>query len=167
MIKVILLIFTFFISCVDDPDKTGITKDELSVTPLNESRIDTILNENKGKVILVNLWATWCVPCKEEMPDLIKLNKDFNGKDFKLVLISLDEEEKIQAASDFLKENGAAFETYYNDFDKDENLMNFFDESWDGAIPATFIINKEGKIITGFIGKKDYETFYSEVIKLM
>lgn len=130
----------------------------------NKNTFDSLKNVNKGKVILFNYWATWCKPCVEEFPDLIKLNNEYKDKDFKLVLVSLDFSEDIENKTKaFLKKHGVDFVSYYNGFDNDEEIINYMDKNWDGGIPGTFIFDKEGKLQKTFIGKRKYEDFKSAV----
>jgi len=71
------------------------------------------LADLKGQIVVVNFWATWCGPCKEEMPSLAKLQKDYAGKPLKVVPISVDRAEDVAAAKEFLKKNGDL--SFYSD----------------------------------------------------
>ena len=86
---------------------------------------------NKGKVILVNFWAHWCKPCKEEFPDLVKIHNDFQNENFSLIFVSLDFDEALENNTiPFLKEQGVDFTTYFNNFEKDEELILYIDKNW-------------------------------------
>src|SRR6187401_1499360 len=128
--------------------------------PANQTTLDSIRNANKGKVILFNFWATWCKPCVEEFPDLVEINKKYKDKDFKLVFVTLDFGDALKKnTKEFLKKNKVDFTTYYNAFEKDDELINYMNKDWDGAIPGTFIYDKNGDLKKTFIGKKDYDDF--------
>lgn len=136
--------------------------------PANKEALDNIISENKDKVILFNYWATWCKPCVEEFPDLMKIYKNYKDKDFKLVFVSLDFGEDFKdEITDFLKKNGVDFDTYYNNFNKDEELLNYVSKDWEGAIPGTFIYDKEGKLKKSLIGKHDYDEFKTAIDKYL
>jgi len=126
--------------------------------PLNEDSLKTVFKDNDDKIVVVNLWAFWCAPCKEEFPELVQFGKQ-NEKDAKLIFVSLDTKQDLEGKTKpFLKSNNVDFASYYNDFDKDEKLINMLDENWEGAIPSTFYF-KNGKLVKSLIGKQNLETF--------
>jgi len=122
----------------------------------------------KGKVVLYNFWATWCHPCVQEFPDLVKLYKNYKDKDFVLVFVSMDMPEDMgEKVKPFLNKNGVDFVTYYNDFKNPDEIIDFYDKKWEGAIPSTYIYDKDGKLSTKFLGNRDYEFFEKEISKLL
>lgn len=136
--------------------------------PANKNTLDSIKNANTGKVILINLWASWCKPCTEEFPDLMKINSEYKDKDFKIVFVSLDFGEDLTSQTKkFLTKMGVDFTTYYNGFDKDEDLINYLDKNWDGAIPGTFIFDKKGTMKKTLIGKTNYKEFKTAISKYL
>jgi thiol-disulfide isomerase/thioredoxin len=136
--------------------------------PINEQSLDSVLRANEGNVVLINLWAYWCQPCKEEFPELVKLYNNYKDKNFKLIFISLDFDEALATKTEpYLKSQNVDWITYYNKFKKDEDMINFFSKDWDGAIPATFIYDKSGNKVKELVGKKTYEVFEQEVLKYL
>lgn len=135
------------------------------IYPLSTTaQLDSLKNLYTGKVILINIWASWCVPCVKEFPDLIKLYSDYKDKGFELIFISVDETSEIKTrVMPFLKKQKVEFDTYYNKFSNFEELINYIDPNWEGAIPATYIYNKKGKLKKIIIG----QTEYSEVEKII
>jgi thiol-disulfide isomerase/thioredoxin len=130
--------------------------------------IENIITENEGKVIVFNFWASWCKPCVEEFPDLIKLNNNYRNKDFKLIFISLDfKEETDSKLYPFLKSNNVDFSTYLLDVSNPDDIMNYFDKNWNGGIPSTFIFDKSGKMKKFILGGHDYDYFEKEIMKLI
>ena len=131
------------------------------------SDLNKIKSENKNNVLLINFWATWCRPCTEEFPGLVKLYKNYKDNDFKLIFISLDFKEEIETKlKPFLVNSGVDFPVYYLNTKNQDAIMNYFDEKWDGGIPATFIFDKNGQIVKEVIGSKDYDFFNNEIKKL-
>lgn len=127
-----------------------------------------IQNSMNGKVVLYNFWATWCKPCVAEFPELIKLYKNYKDKDFVIVFISLDAAEELKTkVIPFLEKQGVDFDSYYNDFKNPEDLIDFYDKQWEGAIPSTYIFSKEGVLSTKLVGSKNYEFFENEIKKLI
>jgi thiol-disulfide isomerase/thioredoxin len=111
------------------------------VKPLNSTDdVKAVFEAVKGKVVLINFWATWCKPCVKEFPDLVKLQKEYNDSGFELVFISLDVPEDLNSKlKPFLTKQGVDFTTYYSTFVKPEDLMEFVDKKWQGAIPSTYL----------------------------
>jgi thiol-disulfide isomerase/thioredoxin len=161
MNKVLLaVIFLLLLSNISSP------QDVRKVNSPNQ--LDSLKSAFSGKVILVNFWASWCEPCVEEFPDLIKIKNDFTDKGLRVILISLDFPEEFESKlKPFLKSNNVDFTTYFSDFKNSEELMDYFDKKWDGAMPATFIFGREGQLESGFTGKRDYNFYKKEILKLI
>ncbi len=104
------------------------------------------LSKWKGRVVVLNLWATWCAPCRKEMPDLQALQKELGGPDFEVVALSVDKK-GAEASAAFLKEVGADGLAVYTDTD----LVSL------GALqaiglPATLLIDRNGKEAARLLG---------------
>lgn len=120
----------------------------------------------KGKKpVLVNYWATWCIPCIEEFPYIMKLKEEY-GDEFELIFVSGDFEEAKEEAKEFLKEQNVDFTTYYKT-GKDNEFIQTVSESWSGALPYTVIYSKDGSVSVEWEGKAEYEQFESELIKVI
>ncbi|MDD2308702.1 MAG: TlpA disulfide reductase family protein [Desulfuromonadaceae bacterium] len=103
------------------------------------------LSELKGKVVLLNFWATWCPPCREEIPSMMKLNGVMTGKPFQMVAISVDEGGQ-PAIESFFKESGFSLPTYLDESGASAKSYGIT------GIPESFIIDKEGVIVKKIIG---------------
>ena len=111
------------------------------------------LSDLKGQVVVVNFWATWCGPCKEEMPSLAKLAKDYADRGVKVVPISVDRLQDGQAAKDFLRSHGGL--QFYND---PEYRVVFGLNPRPDGIPTTVIYDKSGKEQARLSGGADWST---------
>ncbi|MCI0448630.1 MAG: TlpA family protein disulfide reductase [Chlorobi bacterium] len=130
--------------------------------------IKVIFNKAKGNVILLNFWATWCKPCVTEFPELIKLYKNYKDKGFELVFISLDDKQDIDSKlKPFLKKQSVDFLSYYSTFTNAEELIDYIDKNWQGAIPSTYIYDREGNLKVSILGTQNYEQFEKEIIPLL
>lgn len=130
--------------------------------------LDSIKESAKGKVILFNFWATWCKPCVKEFPELLKLREKYAEKGFELVFVSLDDLSEIDSKlKPFLSKNKVDFMTYYSSFEKPETLIDYFDKKWEGAIPSTYIYDKEGTLKVKILGNRSYEDFEKEIKPLL
>jgi thiol-disulfide isomerase/thioredoxin len=99
------------------------------------------LAKYKGKVVLLDFWATWCQPCKVEMPNVIRIHKKFNPKGFEIIGISLDSD--ARALENFVKANGIAWPQYFDGKGWKNDVAGLYRVR---SIPATYLIDKKGKI---------------------
>jgi alkyl hydroperoxide reductase subunit AhpC len=102
------------------------------------------LSDYKGKVVLLNFWATWCGPCKMEIPDLIALQNKYGQKGFAVIGISDDDEAK--KVQDFMKSNGINYPVAM----ATQDIKNQFGGI--PALPVSILIDKDGKIVTSMEG---------------
>ena len=103
------------------------------------------LSDLKGKVVLLNFWATWCPPCREEIPSMMKLNSSMAGKPFQMVAVSIDDGGKT-AIESFFKESGYMLPAYV---DVDNKAARDYGIT---GVPETFVIDKNGIIVKKVIG---------------
>ena len=104
--------------------------------------------------LLVNFWATWCDPCRDEFPDLVKVDEDYRGKGLNFVAVSLDEVTDIKSAvPKFLKEMKATMRVVLLNVNDPEPAIKLIDATWDGQLPATFLYDKEGKVVFRHFGR--------------
>jgi thiol-disulfide isomerase/thioredoxin len=104
------------------------------------------LSDFKGRVVLINLWATWCAPCRKEMPDLAKLQQELGSDQFEVVAISVDRK-GAGASSAFLKETGAdALKLYV------EPTTKVVGELQAAGLPATILVDREGRELGRLLG---------------
>ena len=113
---------------------------------------DKTLADFKGRVILLNLWATWCAPCRKEMPDLAKLQKELGGPDFEVVALSLDIK-GAEASAAFLKETGADNLALYTD----TNSASLAALQALG-LPSTILIDRDGKEAGRLLGPANWSS---------
>lgn len=105
--------------------------------------------------LLVNFWATWCEPCREEFPDLVKINAEYRARGLEFITISLDDATDIKTAvPKFLKEMRAEeMPSYLLNETEPETAINEVDPSWSGGLPATFLFDAQGKIVFKQMGR--------------
>jgi thiol-disulfide isomerase/thioredoxin len=108
------------------------------------------LSEWRGKVVLLNIWATWCVPCREEMPMLDKLEAELGGKDFQVVAVNIDRGGSDKAKS-FLAETGATHLALYTD-----PSGKLFSKVKAVGMPTTLLLDREGHEIGRLVGPADW-----------
>jgi len=161
MRKFLLLVVAFFLTA----GASGVFSQE--VKPLSDKKdMDELMAANKGKVVLINFWATWCKPCVHEFPDLVKLYNNYRDEGFVILFISVDVPDDLDSkVIPFLKNQNVDFTSYYNNFDKPEELINYVDKDWQGAIPSTYIYDKDGNLTKHILGSTGYSEFEKEIQK--
>lgn len=123
--------------------ENGIAPDVSVVSLANGSVLK--LSDLKGKVVLLNFWATWCPPCREEIPSMMNLNSLMAGKPFQMVAVSVDEGGR-PAIESFFKKSGFSLPTYLDESGASAKSYGVT------GIPESFVIDKQGVIVKKIIG---------------
>ena len=109
---------------------------------------------SKARPLLVNFWATWCDPCREEFPDLVKIDADYKGRGLDFALVSGDDISEIRAGvPKFLREMKAGMPAYLLNVPDMALAINSVDATWYGDLPATFVYDREGKMVFKHFGR--------------
>ncbi len=117
---------------------------------------ETTLAAWSGKVALVNLWATWCIPCREEMPDFAALQADYGGEDFEIVAINLDRGDRSGPAA-FLKEVGAD-NLALNTDERSDTFQILKGEGLAFGLPSTILVDEAGCRIGHLTGPAKWDS---------
>lgn len=149
---------------------TGVANAQ-TAAPSKITQIDIValkrLVRPSGKPLLVNFWATWCDPCREEFPELVKIDNEYKGKiDF--VTVSLDDLTDINTAvPKFLGEMKADMPTYLLKTDDESAAISSIAKDWSGGLPFTILYNEKGEIAYFRQGKVIPATLTAEIAKLV
>lgn len=137
-----------------------------AVSPATAREVLAATRNTGAKLVLVNLWASWCGPCRAEFPDLLKLERAYRERGLKVVLVSWDE--TADDARKFLAQQGVEFPSYIKSpAERDETFLEAFGSKWTGALPATFLFDGAGKLVDSWEGMASYETFQQKVESAM
>ena len=109
------------------------------------------LADYKGKVVLLNIWATWCPPCVDEMPSMEKLHQELMGESFEILAVSIDVS-GAKAVLPFMKKHKLSFPALT---DSKGDIKNLYQTT---GVPESFIIDKDGIIVEKVIGPRDWAT---------
>jgi thiol-disulfide isomerase/thioredoxin len=162
------LLFTFqlFIGCKELKQEE--LSPEITVEIAGEPELKKLISERNGKFLFLNIWATWCLPCVEEFPALVKLADKYKNSQIEFIGLSIDYvEDKEQKVIPFLKKQNTNFTNFINGFKKDEQLINFISEDWNGAVPLTVIYNNEAKQLLRLEGAHTFEEFSEKIDSLL
>lgn len=118
------------------------------------------LSDFKGKIVIIDFWATWCPPCRRGIPDLVAIQNEFKDK-VVIVGISLDREKTIKDVPGFVKDYGINYPIVYGD----EKVVT----SYGGiqSIPTSFIVDKKGNVADMHVGLVSKETYTNKIKELL
>ena len=134
------------------------------VVPADAAQLLAAVNRPGAKATLVNVWATWCAPCVKEMPELLRLEREYRDKGLRVMLVSADFDSA--APADFLARRGVEFDTWFKT-GGDQEFIDALDPRWTGALPVTVIFDAQGRRRVFWEGSADYDRFEQAVLAAM
>jgi thiol-disulfide isomerase/thioredoxin len=133
----------------------------------NDAAYRNVVAAHKGKVVLVEFWATWCVPCREEMPELVKLESKLRARGLDVIMISVDDPNDEARAAKVLKDTTMPVPGFLRNVPDDDKFCVSVDPGWaSGAVPAIFLYDRSGKKARAFIGATPMKTVEAALEKL-
>lgn len=135
--------------------------------PVDEAAYAKLVASAKGKVLLVNFWATYCVPCRKEMPQMVALEAKMRSQGFQFVTISADEPEQLKDAAAFLDKVKVPAPVYLRKAKDDDKFVAAIDPKWSGALPASFLYDKTGRKVRSFFGEVKLAELEAAIKKLL
>jgi thiol-disulfide isomerase/thioredoxin len=129
-------------------DRTPPSADALLAMSLPDTKGDRqALGQWRGKVVVVNFWATWCEPCREEMPEFVRVQRELGPRGLQFVGIAVDQPEKVDRFAKELQLNYPALIGGYDAIDLSQRLGNRL-----AALPFTIVINRQGRVVQTHLG---------------
>jgi thiol-disulfide isomerase/thioredoxin len=136
--------------------------------PVDELSYPKLVASAKGKVLLVNFWATYCAPCRKEMPQLVALGERLKARGLVFVTVSADEPEQAAEASAFLDRSHVPAPAYLRKPRNEERFPLAIDPAWkNGALPASFLYDRQGRKVRAFFGELKLAELEAEIKKLL
>ncbi|HAX49736.1 MAG TPA: TlpA disulfide reductase family protein [Ignavibacteria bacterium] len=148
---------------VKDVDK-DVAKDKMVDFKWDENGKEMKLSDYKGKVILLNFWATWCPPCRKELPDLSTISNELKDKDFKMIGVSVDDNQDV--LNSFLKTNNLSYTVVFEPNELVAKYMTAAGQN-QNVVPQTYIIDKNGKVVEAIMGSRSKADFLSIINKYL
>ncbi len=134
------------------------------LVPMDRDALRGELAASEGRVVLVNLWATWCTPCLREIPDLLALEAELPASDFRLLAISMDDAYSEGWVTEFKAKHFPTLVSFINaELDMD-TLVSVIDPVWNETLPTSYIFNREGEVVKKVQGKKPIAFFREQLV---
>ncbi len=150
-----LIIFSSQFSKGQDVDKIKI---------LRFDQLEPLLHKNNDTTYIINFWATWCIPCRKELPEIEKIHKDYSDKPVKVLLISLDFPGQVESTLvPFLIKNNISAQVILLNDPNSNSWIDKVDSSWSGSIPSTLIYKNDYREF--FETELDYNSINQLIIK--
>jgi thiol-disulfide isomerase/thioredoxin len=141
--------------------------DAADLKPIDESGYTRFVASNKGKVLVVNFWATWCSPCRKEMPELVALAARYRARGLAFATVAIDEESDRKAVEEFLDKTRVPPPAFIKNFQNDEKFISMIDSRWSGGLPFTVVYDRTGKKAHVFPGEVNLKELEAVIQKLL
>jgi thiol-disulfide isomerase/thioredoxin len=140
---------------------------ELTLKPIDQAGYRALLKRHAGKVIIMDIWAAWCEPCRDEMPQLARLQKQLASRGVDYVTVTLDSPGELSYAEKFLRKNLVPFPAYYRKTKDEDDWVRNVSPQWTGTLPALFLYDRRGNLAKTFIGGQPPGTIDAAVLELL
>jgi thiol-disulfide isomerase/thioredoxin len=150
-----------------DPSRTALAPQGPAViVPIDAAGLHAQLRSGRAAVTVVNMWATWCGPCREEFPALVAAAARHREEGVRLLLVSADFDEALPAARQFLEAHGVR-DTSYVKAEADMEFIDGVHPEWSGALPATLIYDAQGRLVEYWEGLADSTRFENAMVRAL
>jgi thiol-disulfide isomerase/thioredoxin len=138
-----------------------------SLKPIDEAGYNTLIQKHAGKVVLMDIWAAWCEPCRAETPDLVKLSAKLGPKGLDYVTVTIDNPAELSYAEKFLHKNAVPFPAYYRKTKNEDAWVHNVNAQWTGTLPALFLYDRKGRLAKSFIGSAPPDAIEAAIRELL
>jgi thiol-disulfide isomerase/thioredoxin len=150
------------------PPKAGVAQARPKIGTLKPADFAKFKDSAKGKVLVLNFWATWCGPCVAEFPELVALDAKYRDKGVKFVGVTADDAEDVQPkVIPFIKKHQVKFDIVQQNLEDSEEIMNQITKDWNGVIPVTVVYDKQGNLAYSHFGIIDRDLLVAEIEKAL
>lgn len=148
------------VAAADAPAAAATSGAAPPTAPLSAKSFRELLAAQRGKVVLLNLWGTWCVPCLREIPDLVAVESEFSARGMVLLGVAMDEANSLQSTVEpFRLKYFPRFRTWVRNEPDMDTLVSVVDPAWNEILPTSYLIGRDGRVIKKIQGKKTREEF--------
>jgi thiol-disulfide isomerase/thioredoxin len=133
---------------------------------ITDKGIKSLIEKNRGKVLLLNFWATWCPPCVEEFPALVKIYNTYKSRGLEVIGVSLNDPSEMKDVLTFLREQKPSFPLYLAGT-VDDSFYQSIDKRWSSEMPLTMIYDKSGRLRYFHNDSRTYTQFEKDLQSLL
>jgi thiol-disulfide isomerase/thioredoxin len=137
------------------------------VARLTADGFSSLLERQRGQFVVLNLWATWCVACLREIPDLVALSRELAPRGVQLLAVSMDEPSELARVETFRQRVFPEFSSWLRAEPDMDTLVSRIDPAWNELLPTTYLIGRDGQVLKRLQGKKSLEDFRGEIAALL
>jgi thiol-disulfide isomerase/thioredoxin len=135
------------------------------VTP---QQLRSVLEQEQGNVVVLNLWGSWCTPCLKEIPDLVALEQELAERGVVVIGLGMDEPDTLDTLVEpFREKHFPGFRTYLRDAPDMDSVVSIVDPAWNELLPTTYLIDRDGNVVKRIQGKRSREQFRAEIEPLL
>ena len=140
-----------------------------TIHPATADQFRAVLEHHRGKVVVVNYWATWCIPCLQELPELDLLQERYGDRGLVVLAVSMDDPEKLEdRVRPFFAKRAPGLVSYLASAgDNSVDFVMTFDPEWPGALPTTMFFDRSGELTNIHLGRMLYAEFEEAVLELL
>ncbi len=122
-------------------------KEPVTLRPLDEATLAELVKNDSDQWLLVNVWATYCSPCIEELPEFVTINRMYRQRNVRVITITLDDPEQAETAKKILEDRHVALVNFISAIPSADRLADLLDPEWRGVLPHTVLIAPGGKVV--------------------
>lgn len=138
------------------------------LSPAAPADLRAALEARKGRVVLVNFWATWCRPCLKELPALLALEQEYASRGFELLAVSLDEPADADPiVRPFLAKWFPSLRTLIRSSPDMDSMVSVVDPAWNEVLPTSYVIDRNGRVAVLLQGGKSAGEFEAAILPLL
>ncbi len=157
-ISLLLCIFLALTGCSGRQVDGG----ELVLKPVSAEELFAEVGAIDSDLVVVNFWASWCLPCREEFPDFVRFSGESDPDEVQVRFVTVDFEEDLPDAAAFLREHGVTGTAFVKD-GQESPFINAISPRWSGGVPATAVYDRDGTLVAFWEGKVSYAQLVQRV----
>ncbi len=146
---------------VEEAEESGPT-----ITPITPEGLFAQIKADAPKIAVVNFWASFCQPCRDEFPYFVRALREYRDEGLKVYFVSMDFESEVDEARSFLVEQGVDFESYIKDL-PDQEFIDGIHKEWSGTIPVTLFLNEKAEVISFVPRAMEFEELEEKILEIL
>lgn len=157
----LLMVFALGTGCSRLP-----VRGEPPLLPMTGVELRERIASSDARILLLHVWSTWCLPCVDEFPGIVRLEREFRNGPVTFLVVSADFPDRADEVREFLREQKVSFPTYIK-AGGDREFIRGISADWTGTLPATYFYDREGQVLAGWEGDAPYERYRETLGRLL